>query len=307
MSVSANSVESRDLSAVAGESRPGRRRRVALAQIAPTLGDIDRNFELHVEQIERARGAGADAIIFPELSLTGYYLRDIVPEVALPIASPVVERLATLAGDTACVFGMVERGPGDRFYNSAVWTERGAVRGVHRKVYLPTYGLFDEGRYFAAGERIRAWNSPTLGRVGLVVCEDLWHVSIAAIYQADEIDWLVCIANSPARGVSGLTVATADTYSHVARTYATLLGAYVVVVNRAGVEEGLCFWGGSLVVGPSGEVLGQAPQLDPALTLIDVDPAELRRQRTITPLGRDHRLEVTLAELERIQRGRYAD
>ncbi len=293
--------------ATAGATGSARCLRIALAQLAPTLGNLAVNAGWHEQQIAAAKAAGANLIVFPELSLTGYYLRDIVPDVALTPTDPLLERLAALAGDAGLVVGFVEAGEGDRYYNSAAWFESGRLVHVHRKVYLPTYGLFDERRYFAAGRRFRALQSPLLGRVGLLVCEDFWHLSAAAIYQADDVDWLVCIANSPARGVSGPEVETAETYRTVARTYATLLGAGVVVVNRAGVEEGLCFWGGSLVIGPGGDVVGQAPPLDPALTLIEVDPAELRRQRIMTPLSRDSRLEVTLAELSRIQRQRYEE
>lgn len=291
----------------AAASAPSRRVRVALAQLAPTLGNLELNARWHEEQIGAARAAGAQLIVFPELSLTGYYLRDIVPDVAIPVNSPILTRLADAAGDLGLVVGFVEAGAGDRYYNSAAWFERGRLVQVHRKVYLPTYGLFDERRYFAAGHRFRALESSVLGRVGILVCEDLWHVSAAAIYQADEVDWLVCLANSPARGVSGPEVDTAETYRIVSRTYAKLLGAGVIMVNRAGVEEGLCFWGGSLVVGPSGEVLGEAPAFDPSLTIVEIDRGEIRRQRIMTPLGRDSRPEVTLAEFARLQRRRYED
>lgn len=281
---------------------PGRLQ-VALAQIAPQLGNLDFNLDLHESTIAAARDAGAGLIVFPELSLTGYYLRDIVPDVAIPADDRRLARLALAAGDAPTVVGFVERGAGDRCYNSAAWLEGGEVRHVHRKVYLPTYGLFDEGRYFASGSRFRAFDS-RIGRVGLAICEDFWHVSVAAIYQAEDVDWLICPANSPARGVSTEEVDTADTYLHVARTYAELLGAGVVVANRAGVEEGLCFWGGSFVIGPDGRRLGRAPAFDPALTCVSVDRAEWRRRRIAVPLGRDSRLDVTLTELQRIQRRR---
>src|SRR5208283_4717085 len=107
----------------------------------------------------------------------------------------------------------------------------------------------------------------------------------AAIMQAEEVDFLVCPSNSPGRGVDGPTVRTAETYEHLSKTYAQLLGAVVIVVNRVGFEDGLCFWGGSTVTGPDGRTLAQAPMLDESLTIAAFDPAELRRQRLITPLG----------------------
>jgi predicted amidohydrolase len=279
--------------------------RVAMAQFAPVLGDVQRNLALHLEQIEAARRQHADLIVFPELSLTGYFVRDMVPDLAVSPAGPEVRQLIDAAGAMSLVVGLVEESPRHRFYNSALWIEGGRVVHVHRKVYLPTYGLFDEQRYFAAGERILAFDTARFGRVGILVCEDFWHLSAAAIMQAEEVDLLVCPANSPARGVEGETVRTAEVYQQIARTFAQLLGAAVVMVNRVGFEDGLCFWGGSMAVGPDGRTVTQAPMLDETLCVAVFDPAELRRQRLITPLSRDERLLVTIEELNRIKRLRY--
>jgi NAD+ synthase (glutamine-hydrolysing) len=279
--------------------------RVALAQIAPALGDRARNIALHEEQIAAARAQSADLIVFPELSLTGYFLRDVVPDVALDAAAPELLALAEAAGPASLVLGFVEQSPQHLFYNSAWCAEAGRLLHVHRKVYLPTYGMFEEQRYFAAGRRIRAFDSPRLGRVGLLVCEDFWHISALTILQAEEIEVLVCISNSPARGVDSERLRTADTYDRMVKTFAQLLGIIVVLVNRVGFEDGLCFWGGSMVVGPDGRTLAQAPQLDPALILADIDLGELRRARLVTPLARDEQLLLTIEELDRIRRRRY--
>ncbi|HZZ72717.1 MAG TPA: nitrilase-related carbon-nitrogen hydrolase [Pirellulales bacterium] len=281
--------------------------RIALAQIAPKLGDLASNLELHRRQIAAARAQQADLIVFPELSLTGYFLRDMVPDVSLAADADELRGLIDAAEDAALVAGFVEESSDRRFFNSALFAERGQLLHIHRKVYLPTYGLFEEQRYFAAGERIRAFDSARFGRVGLLVCEDLWHLSAAAILQAEGIDLLICIANSPARGVDGEKIRTAEVYDRMAKMYAQLIGAIVVVVNRVGFEDGLCFWGGSQAVGPEGNTLAQAPPFDEALTIASFDPAELRRQRLITPLTRDEKLLLTIEELERIKCERYAE
>jgi NAD+ synthase (glutamine-hydrolysing) len=279
--------------------------RVAMAQIAPVLGDLPRNLAMHLEQIETARRQHADLIVFPELSLTGCFVRDMVPDLALSPTGQEIGRLIDAAGPMAMVVGSIEESPQHRFYNTALWAEGGRVVHVHRKVYLPTYGLFDEQRYFAAGDRIRAFDTARFGRVGLLVCEDFWHLSAAAIMQAEEVDVLVCVANSPARGVDGPVIRTAETYEHLSVAFAQLLGAVVILVNRVGFEDGLCFWGGSRIVGPDGRTLAQAPMLDEALTVGAIDVGELRRQRLITPLARDERLLLTIEELNRIKRRRY--
>lgn len=279
--------------------------RVAMAQIAPALGDVPRNLTLHLEQIEAARRQQADLIVFPELSLTGYFVRDMVPDLALSPDGPEIRQLLDAAGPMAMVLGLIEESPRHRFYNVALWAEGGRVVHAHRKVYLPTYGLFDEQRYFAAGERIVAFDTARFGRVGILICEDFWHLSAAAVMQAEEIDLLVCPSNSPVRGVEGPKVRIAETYEQLGRAFAQLLGAAVIVVNRVGFEDGLCFWGGSIAIGPDGRAIAQAPMLDPALELAAFDPLELRRQRLITPLGRDERLLVTIEEFNRIRRRRY--
>ncbi len=287
-----------------GEDRPGVLQ-VALAQISPVLGDPERNLALHIEQIEAARRQQADLIVFPELSLTGYFVRDMVPDLALSPTGSVVGRLIEAAGPASLVAGLVEESSRHRFFNSALYAEGGRIVHLHRKVYLPTYGLFDEQRYFAAGERIEAFDTAQFGRVGILICEDFWHLSAAAIMQAEEVDLLICVANSPGRGVDGPKIRTAETYERLCGAFAHLLGAMVILVNRVGFEDGLCFWGGSMVVGPDGQTIARAPLLDPALTMAVFDPAELRRQRLIAPLARDERLLVTIEELNRIKRQRY--
>jgi predicted amidohydrolase len=195
---------------------------------------------VHLDRIREAREAGADLIVFPELSLTGYYLRDMVPEVALSRDASEISQLLAAAGTSDLVFGFVEQSARARYYNSGLYASSGRIAHVHRKVYLPTYGLFDEQRYFAAGHRIQAFTTERFGRVGLLVCEDFWHLSAVAIMQAEEVDLLICISNSPGRGVHDAEFETAGVYDHLCRTYAVLLGAAVVLVNRVGFEDGLC-------------------------------------------------------------------
>jgi predicted amidohydrolase len=278
-----------------------------MAQIAPALADRERNFELHLQQIEAARQSRADLVVFPELSLTGYFVRDMVPDLAIRADGPEVRQLVEAAGSLSLVAGLIEESPRHRFYNAAFFAEGGRVVHWHRKVYLPTYGLFDEQRYFAAGERIQAFDTARFGRVGILICEDFWHLSAAAVMQAEEVDLLICVSNSPARGADGPKIRTAETYEQLARAFAQCLGAVVIFVNRVGFEDGLCFWGGSMAVGPDGRPIVQAPMFDESLTIAEIDPADLRRQRLITPLGRDERLLITLEELKRIKRRKYGE
>ncbi|HID24738.1 MAG TPA: carbon-nitrogen hydrolase, partial [Planctomycetaceae bacterium] len=158
--------------------------------------------------------------------------------------------------------------------------------------------------YFAAGDRIRAFDT-RFGRLGLLVCEDFWHLSCATILGADEVDYVVCISNSPVRGVAGREFESAAAWRTLARCYALSLTAVVVFANRVGYEDGVCFWGGSEVVGPEGVSAGRAKLFEPDLLIVEIEPAELRRARIYNPLARDEKLLLTIAELERIKAAKY--
>ena len=176
------------------------RRRLALAQCAPILGDVQANLALHLELTERALAESADLVAFPELGLTGYFLKDLVPEVAMSLDDQRLEPLLRLSKQVDIVTGMVLRSEDFRYYNAAVYMSGGEVSHVHRKVYLPTYGMFDEQRYFAAGDRVRSFDARGV-RAGVLVCEDLWHLSTAYLLFIQGISLLVCISSSPGRGV----------------------------------------------------------------------------------------------------------
>jgi len=113
---------------------------VALAQMAPALGDRQRNLEAHRGWIARAKATGAQLLVFPELSLTGYFLKDLVPEVAITRDGPEIQELARLSADLDLVVGAVLEEPDHRYFNASLYLSRGEVQHIHRKVYLPTYG-----------------------------------------------------------------------------------------------------------------------------------------------------------------------
>ena len=125
--------------------------RIGIAQVAPRLGDLAANVQQHLETIEAARAQKSDLVLFPELSTAGYQLKDLVPDVALDGRSKHLHDLVAASRGLALGFGFVEESADHRFYNSYAFCEDGRLVHVHRKVYLPTYGLFEEGRLYAAG------------------------------------------------------------------------------------------------------------------------------------------------------------
>jgi predicted amidohydrolase len=174
--------------------------RVAIAQINPKLGDLQANLSLYEAKIHEGKEAAANLLLFPELSLTGYLLRDTVPDVALSARSPEMKKLKELSRALPFVAGLVEESADHRFFNAAIYFEDGEIRHVHRKVYLPTYGMFDEQRYFARGDRVRAFDSK-FGRLAILICEDLWHPSTIYLAALDGARGVLCPSSSPLRGV----------------------------------------------------------------------------------------------------------
>jgi predicted amidohydrolase len=281
--------------------------RVAIAQTSPVLGDLERNLAHCAELAEVAAAAGARLVIFPELAATGYFLKDIVPDVAVARDDPRLAPLRALSERISIVIGLVEASSDFVYYNAAFYIEGGEIVGVHRKVYLPTYGLFDEARYLAGGNAIRAFDT-RFGRAAILVCEDFWHLSAPYIAVQDGAQLLLCPSASPLRGVPADGIpAPAETWHAMNRTYARLLGVYVLYANRVGFEDGVGFWGGSEIVAPDGSTIARAPYIDEALIYGDVDPRVVRRERLLTPLFRDERLGLTVRELSRILGGERKD
>lgn len=275
---------------------------LALSQLNTRLGRVEDNLERHLAIAAEAKARGADLLVFPELSLTGYVLQDLVPAVAHkpqagdPIFKPLLE--ASRALDL--VVGFAEEDRRSRFFISSAYLSGGAVVYVHRKVYLPTYGLFDEGRFFASGGSVRAFDT-RFGRAGMLICEDFWHASPPYLLWLDGADLFLFASASPGRGLgAGAVLESARWVDHINRAYASLFTAFVAHANRVGYEDGLNFWGGSAVFDPNGEMLVQAPLHEEALTLAELDLNQLHRTRARLPLLRDERTALVQRELNRI-------
>ncbi len=278
--------------------------RVAIAQINPRLGDLQSNLALYEEKIRQAVKEGADLLLFPELSLTGYFLRDMVPNVALKLSSREIALLKKLSREVAFVAGLVEESSDYRFYNAAVYFEAGEIRHLHRKVYLPTYGMFDEQRYFARGDRIRAFDSK-FGRMAVLVCEDLWHSSTVYLAALDGALAILCPSSSPLRGITEGQAQddNARYWEMINRTYSEALGLFMIFGNRTGFEDGVGFWGGSEILDPFGRRIIKAKYYNEDFIVGEVALESVRRKRTMAPLLRDEDLDLTINELMRI-RGR---
>jgi len=279
---------------------------LALAQINTKLGDVPANLEKHLTLARQAFQDGMDLLVFPELSLTGYVLQDLVPAVSCrPVSGDLVfQHLLDASRDIDLLVGFVDEDTRHRFYIASAYLSQGELVHVHHKVYLPTYGLFDEGRFFAPGDSVRAFDT-RFGRFGMLICEDFWHASPPYILWQDGADVLLFSSASPGRGLSGESKLESSAWvEHTNRAYASLFTIFVAHANRSGFEDGLNFWGGSTVFDPNGKLVVQAPYFEEALTKTEIDLNQLHRTRARLPLLRDERPELVRHELERILHGK---
>ncbi len=277
--------------------------KIALAQIAPHLGDLKKNWDLHLEAAAKARRAKADLLVFPELSLTGYKLRDLVESVAQdPDFSPKFRELKALSRDLALVVGFIEERRREKgiFYNSAAFLAGGRIVHVHRKVFLPTFGMFEEARFWAPGNHFATFQSP-IGPTGLMICRDFLHLNAGYLLFAGGAETMITISAAPGRGLSAERgFGSSRMWELMGESLSFFTASTQVYCNRVGIEDGMAFAGGSFVFSPRGKLLAQAPYFEEALLFAEMDPAEVRKARKTWPWKRDDKPEVTLTSLQRI-------
>jgi predicted amidohydrolase len=261
--------------------------KVALAQISCRRGDKASNIRKIAENVKKAKQQGAELIIFPELSLTGYIVRDEIYELAETIpgsSTAFLEKIAEETG-TYIVFGMPELSEKTRatVYNAAVLVGPNGFIGKYRKMYLPTHSVFEEKRYFRPGYRAEAFKTE-LGKIGLIVCYDLFFPEVSRLIRLKGAQLIVCISASPAarrKFFETLTFARAMENT-----------AFLAYVNLVGIEDGLHFWGGSRLISPSGEVLVKAKYDEEDLVFGKINYADIRSVETFVPTLRDLRPEI---------------
>lgn len=270
--------------------------KVYIGQIKPTLGNIEKNLNMMLEVIDRAIAEKNDIVIFPELSLTGYSLEDIVFDVAIKeVPSILLEK----SKEISIIFGAVELGEEEYPYNTAYYLEDGKVLYRHRKVYLPDYGMFYEGRYFMAGDKVRAFDTK-FGRVGMLVCEDMWHQSAQYILAQDGARYIFVPFNSPVI-VGKSKEEMSENWKNICKANSLLNGTYTVAVNRVGVEDGIAFFGNSFVVNPEGKIVGEGKYIYEDGFSCNIEDIEIRKARFKAPMFKTENLNLTKKEIERIE------
>ena len=274
--------------------------RITLAQVDADLGDVDANVDRASRAIAAATRQTTDLILFPELQLTGYSIGDVDADVSLRPDDPRIEKLAREAAPAGLLVGFVESSrSGSHTYNSTAFYQNGELRHVHRKLYLPAYAPFEERNHFTPGPSMRAFPVEPDTRMGVLLCNDAWQPHLAFIAVQDGARILLV----PAASAQSRFPEHYDSHEYwhdITHFYGRMYQVYVVFVNRVGVEGELRFWGGSHVIDPWGNVVGEAEQHTEQVLTVDVDLAEVRRRRRQVPLVKEARLGLLQREIRRL-------
>jgi predicted amidohydrolase len=273
--------------------------RVALAQIDCVLGDTEENLRRAMEVVAEARNRGADLIVFPELSLSGYALGELGDDVPIEAHSKPISTLTEAAGEMAVVVGFCEEGQRFQTYNSAAYLEGGVLRHLHRKLYLPNYRIYEERKHYNPGQSMRAFDT-RLGRMAILICNDAWQTFLPFIAVQDGAQVLIIPADSGSYPTYPELLDTRGYWRGITRFYSRMLECYVVFVNRVGKQDNLAFWGYSHVVDPWGTVVAEGPLHEEALITVDIDLGNVRRRRREVPLVKEARLALLARELNRL-------
>ncbi|WP_373070513.1 nitrilase-related carbon-nitrogen hydrolase [Sulfurimonas sp.] len=221
--------------------------RVTLAQISPKLNRTNLDDIISIVESNKEH---SDIIVFPELALNGYLLQDKLYEDAWDIDE--LERLKSLSTDVDIVVGAAMR-DGSFFRNAGLYFSKGELLSQHNKVHLPNYGMFEEARYFEAGDVFESFKSK-FGKVSMIVCEDMWHENVHKGLKNENPDYVIALVASPARGFSDDGLAIEEKWYDILNKVSLECNAKVVFVNRVGFEDGLGFWGGSCLVDNHGKI-----------------------------------------------------
>jgi predicted amidohydrolase len=261
--------------------------KIALAQIECKRADKTENLRRIEQTAVKARKQGAELIVFPELSLTGYVVRDEIYELAEPIPGPATETVEKIAQKTKTyiVFGMPElsRKAQATIHNTAVLVGPEGLVGKYQKMYLPTHSVFEEKRYFRPGYQAAALDTK-LGKIGLIICYDIFFPEVSRLTRLEGAQLIVCISASPATRRTFFETLT------VARAMENT--AFLAYVNLVGIEDGLQFWGGSRLIGPNGRILAKARYDEEDMVMGTIDYADIRPVETFVPTLRDLRPEL---------------
>jgi predicted amidohydrolase len=279
-------------------TEPGRRLKLAVGQIEACYGDMAANLPKHLEMIAAARDGGADVLLFPELSLTGYCVGERSLSLAIPRDHAIIGQLAEASRDIWTVVGFIEEGVAAQIHNSLAVLRNGEIAFLHRKLNLATFGKLEEGKHFAGGRYLETFNLGPHWRAGTLICADSWNpalVHLAAVQGAT----LLLLPVASALGVVGGEFSNPVGWQRALDFYAMVYGVPLAMANFAGDQNGAQFWGGSRVLDPYGNCLAQAGDSE-ELIFAELDFQAVLTARYHLPTLRDSNLDLIYRELGRL-------
>ncbi len=268
--------------------------KLTLAQLSPVLGDKEKNLNMMAKTVE---DSDSDLVVFAELFLTGYMCRDNLTKFAETLDGESVKKVIGIAKeqDTHIIFGMPELGQKVRglVFNSAVLVSPDERVERYRKMHLVNFGPFEEYHYFAPGNELPVFETP-LGKIGMLICYDVFFPELSKILALKGADMLVCISASPS--------ATRVFFEKVMVARAIENAIFFVYTNLVGTELNMTFWGGDTVIGPRGDVEVKGEYFKEDIVKCDINLEDLSIAREFRPTIRDTRIEL-FSELQRLLEG----
>ncbi|MCK4835796.1 MAG: hydrolase [Candidatus Aminicenantes bacterium] len=273
--------------------------KIRAVQFSPALGNVSKNMEYHRIQIKKAIADNCDLIIFPELSLSGYHLKDIVYEIALNPESKEIAELAELSKKIDIVVGLpYEQSPGI-IYNSALYFSRGKCLHNHKKVQLPNFGMFQEEMIFKAGNTFKSFKIKNF-TVGMIICREILFPVHAYLYYLQGVDFLVGISNSPFRGLKKDHFASLQLWEKMGYVCSVFYHQHYIYVNRTGFEDGIGFTGGSFFARSGKGIEKKAKYFEEDEIDFEMNLEDVSKARIAGNYLRDEKPEIILKELKRI-------
>ncbi len=274
--------------------------KIRAIQFSPALGNVEQNIAFHAKKIAEAATDKKDLIIFPELSITGYQLKDILYDVSLTPGDEIIDQFEKLSRKIDIVIGAPVEEPRGVIYNCGLYFSNGKLLHNHHKTQLPNFGMFEEQMIFKAGNQYRTF---TVGdfTVGIIICREILFPAIAYLYYLQKVDFLIGLSNSPFRGMSreeGFT--SLKMWERMGEVFSIHFHQHYVFVNRTGYEDGIGFGGGSFYAAPGQGVVSKAAYFDENTLDFEIGKDAVRKARLGSYYLRDDKAEVILKELERI-------
>jgi len=267
---------------------------LGMVQFAPMKGQVDANLRRIAELITQASSEGVDLAVFPESAVTGYILEGGAIEHSLTsdqLVESLGKHLESVQTPIDAVVGYYETGSGQPYNSAAYMAWSGTdLKLVHnyRKFFLPTYGVFDEERFHAAGSDLGLVDS-RFGKMGILICEDVWHSVLGTLLAVSGAEFVVVPSASPMRGIAADVPGNVQRYERMVKALAEEHGVFAAASMLIGFEGGKGFSGGSMVFDPFGDQLVSAPLGEQSISIATVDLEIGRLARSRTPLTNDLR------------------